>query len=87
MSQKIIDGLIPGGFLYINDLSERDPLFNVPKSRTTNHRNFFTCSKVIKLFSELEIYELTDVYKKDFRRIGCENAFGLINFLGRKPKK
>lgn len=87
LSQKIIDGLIPGGFLYINDLSKRDPLFNVPKSRTTNHRNFFTCSKVIKLFSELEIYELTDVYKKDFRRIGCENAFGLINFLGRKPKK
>ena len=85
LSKKIERGLCKGGFLYLTDLSERDPLYSKPSVQTTDHRNFFNLSKITTLFKELEIVELSDIYTKNAHRIGCENAFGLINFLGYKP--
>ena len=86
LSNKIKNGLCKGGFFYLTDLSERDPLYIKPSNQTTDHRNFFSCSKIQSLFKELDIIELSDVYRKNPHRIGCENAFGLINYLGYKPK-
>lgn len=86
LSNKIKNGLCKGGFFYLTDLSERDPLSIKPSNQTTDHRNFFSCSKIQSLFKELNIIELSDVYRKNPHRIGCENAFGLINYLGYKPK-
>lgn len=86
LAKKIVDGLSGGGYLYFVDLSYRDPLASVPPSQTSDHRNFFTIEEVKSLFASLDIVELSDVFRKEPRRIGCHGAFGLINFLGKKPE-
>lgn len=84
---RIIKGLIPGGCIYIIDLSESDPLNYVNSSLTTDHRNFLTKSKLARWLDNLQLIELSDIYKKDPDRAGCNGYFGLICYFGRKPEK
>ena len=81
---SIMNGLAPGGLLYVVDLSERDPLNSIAPENTTDHRTFFTCEKLVCLFPDLNIIELSDVLKTNDNRIGCNNSFGLIKLLGNK---
>lgn len=86
LAHRIMGGLTPGGILYLTDLSYRDPLALVPVGQTSDHRNFLAIDEVTSLFSTLDIIELSDVFRKEPKRIGCRGAFGLINFLGQKPE-
>lgn len=87
LTRRMISGLVPGGLIYFTDLSQRDPLSKVPLSQTSDRRNFFTIDKLAVLFSDFDVIELSDVFRKEPRRIGCQGAFGLICFLGKKPEK
>lgn len=81
---KIYKSLTTGGYLYIIDLSTKDPLNSVLPENTTDHRNFFSCEKIKKICSNLEVIELSETQKKASSRIGCGGYFGLIQFLGKK---
>ncbi len=84
LSKRIVNSLKSNGYLYIIDLSERDPLYKVSPENTTDHRNFFSSNKINQLFPELGIIELSDILKRNDKRIGCYNSFGLIKYLGYK---
>lgn len=82
--KKVIQGLSQGGCLYIVDLSENDPLYKISPQYTTDHRNFFNREKLQKLLEDLQIIELSDIYRKNERRVGCDGYFGLTVYFGIK---
>ena len=68
----------------IVDLSENDPLYKISSQYTTDHRNFFNREKLQKLLKDLRIIELSEIYRKDERRVGCKGYFGLTVYFGIK---
>lgn len=84
LAKKIMQGLKPGGYLFIKDLSAEDPLAAVPVEQSIEHRNFLTREKVQRLFNGLEPLEVSTVLRREPHRFGCRGYFDLIFYLGRK---
>lgn len=83
LSQRMIDGLIPNGCIYICDLSEKDPMHQLEKCPNSQRRQI-TKEYILDLFDELEIIDIVDSFQKEPKRVDYGGYFGLIRFLGRK---
>lgn len=83
LSQKMIDGLVSKGCIYICDLSEKDPMHKLEKCPTAQRR-ILTLKYILDLFQELEIINVIDSFQKEPKRVDYGGYFGIISFLGRK---
>lgn len=84
IAKTLQDSLKSGGYLFIKDLSNNDPLTKVPKDCVIEQRNFFTKEKILQLFPSLEPIEVSCVLRKEDHRIGCDGYFDLIYYLAKK---
>lgn len=94
--EKIKDGLVSGGCIYISTMSKDDPMnFNslnncshtISKNNNKQdylERTFLDKKQVKKYFENFEIIELADIYQKEPLRTTALGYFGLIMYLGKK---
>lgn len=85
IAERIKQGLKPGGYLFIKDLSSEDPLARIPEPRTVECRNFFNREKVLRFFSGLTVIEASLALRHEPHRLGCGGYFDLVSYLGQKP--
>lgn len=81
---KMQNGLKSKGYLFISVLSVNDPLNYVPSFQNIYVKTFFTGEMIKKLFSRLQIVELSDTYSFEPEREHPDNYFGLILYMGKK---
>lgn len=85
IAERIKQGLKPGGYLFIKDLSSEDPLAKIPEPHTVERRNFFTRDKILRLFNSLTPIEVSVALRHEPHRLGCGGYFDLVTYLGQKP--
>lgn len=93
---KVKNGLIPGGCVYLSTMSKDDPMnfhkmintYNLRNARSTHleslKRTFLDKYQVKEYFGDFDIIELADIYQKEPKRTTADGYFGLIMYLGKK---
>lgn len=96
---KIKDGLIDGGCIYLSTMSKDDPMnYNtmINKANKANpllsnrmsifnlKRTFLDKHQIKEYFFDFDIIELADIYQKEPKRTTAAGYFGLIMYLGKK---
>ena len=80
ITEKIINGLISGGCVYICDISEYDPIHHYANGL----RQVIKAEDLLNWFESLELIIITQSYQKETKRIDMDGYFGLIKYIGKK---
>jgi SAM-dependent methyltransferase len=99
LTQKIKDGLITGGCVYLSTMSKDDPMnfhsvidkaisLDNKKINVANlKRTFLDKNQIKEYFNDIDIIELADIYQKEPKRITSARYFGVIMYFGKKTKE
>ena len=99
LTNKIKEGLIDGGCVYLSTMSKDDPMnfysiinnANLSNDNNINvanlKRTFLDKYQIKEYFEGFDIIELADIYQKEPKRTTAAGYFGLIMYLGKKIKK